>query len=164
MSCLVVDSSVLVTLSSVGVLSKLRCLFSPVLVPEVVQLGVVDRGSGWREALEAQDEIRKGDWLITRSCVNGMVVDKLRNRLDLGESEVIALAMETGCSAAIDERKGRRIAVESGLQPVGSVGLILSMKKVGLISLVKPYLDSMLDGDFRCSPEIVNEILGAANE
>lgn len=164
MPCLILDSSVLASLSGAGVLARLQDLYCPVYVPEGVRFEVVERGCGWKEVKLAQQAILDGDWLITRPCENLEFVAQLRKRLDRGESEVIALALETGCLAAIDEKKGRQVAGLSGLRPIGSFGLLLQMKKVGVIPAVKPCIDWMTDNGFRCSLEIVRRVLREANE
>ena len=59
--------------------------------------------------------------------------------LDRGEAAVIELALEQGLSrVAIDEWKGRRAALASGLQVVGSLGLLGKAKSLGLLPSLKP--------------------------
>jgi predicted nucleic acid-binding protein len=46
-------------------------------------------------------------------------------RLDLGESQAIALAKELNADAVlIDERKGRQVAAEHGIDAVGTVAVL----------------------------------------
>ena len=42
---------------------------------------------------------------------------------------------------SIDELKGRRAAAASGLNIIGSLGLIGKAKKLGIISLVRPIVE-----------------------
>jgi len=164
MPCLVMDSSVLASLSGAGALEGLRDLFCPIFVPEGVRFEIVEKGSEWEEAEFAQQAIIEGHWLLTRRCRNRKKVEQLKNRLDLGESEVIALAIEIGCLAAIDEKKGRKLAIQAGLRPIGSLGLLLLMKKAGIIPMVKTGIDLMLANGFRCSPDLISKILREADE
>lgn len=62
--------------------------------------------------------------------------------LDAGEAAVIETAVEFGISTVcIDELKGRRAAVASGLTVVGSLGLIGKAKSLGLIGAVRPLFE-----------------------
>lgn len=68
----------------------------------------------------------------------------LKTKLDVGEAEAIALAIELKCDLLlIDERLGTRIALEHGLQTLGLVGVLIKAKNEGLISLVEPILDDL---------------------
>ncbi len=53
------------------------------------------------------------------------MVQTLNNTLDLGESEAIALALETAADILIiDEKRGRLKARELGIPTVGLIGII----------------------------------------
>ncbi|MDY6781622.1 MAG: DUF3368 domain-containing protein [Cyanobacteriota bacterium] len=44
----------------------------------------------------------------------------------------------------IDERLGRNVAVRYGLEITGVLGVLSAAKRLGLIPLVKPILDNMM--------------------
>jgi len=164
MKWLVVDSSVLASLSGIGVLSLLPEMFFPIFLPEAVRLEVVDDGEGWLIAKEAQEQILDGSWLVTRECGFKEKVRFFRNRLDPGESEVIALAKETKCVAAIDERKGRKVAEQEGVRVTGSVAILLLAKSRGLLKQIKPLVFQLVANGFRASPALIEKILHDARE
>jgi predicted nucleic acid-binding protein len=57
-------------------------------------------------------------------------------RLDSGEAQAIALAKKLGADAVlIDERKGRRVAVEHGLNAVGTVAVLEFAAERGMLDL-----------------------------
>lgn len=106
------------------------------------------------------------DWVVRRRVSNRRHVTYLRSQLDPGESEAIALAREVGGATTliIDERRGRRVAKSLGLQVIGSAGLLVTAKDLGLISTVEPLLIRLRDSGLRLSYQLSDEILEAANE
>ena len=83
-----------------------------------------------------------------------------RLSLDPGEAAVIQLALEQkiGC-VCIYEVKGRRYARGVGLSVTGSLGLLGRAKRVGLIPLVKPYIDAITATGTWYHPELVRRFL-----
>jgi predicted nucleic acid-binding protein len=88
-----------------------------------------------------------------------------RRRLGDGELEAIALAIELKADQIIiDDRPARRLAEASGLNVIGTLGLLLGAKRAGLIDRIRPELDSLLKTSFFLSPELYNELLRGAGE
>src|SRR5438045_271943 len=72
-------------------------------------------------------------------------VRKLRENLESGEAEAIVLAIERRADILlVDERRGRRIAAAAGLKATGLLGVLAGAKQAGLIDLVKPVLDELI--------------------
>lgn len=85
--------------------------------------------------------------------------------LDLGEAEVLALAVERSARLVIiDERKGRRYAKRLGLSVTGTLGVLLAAKAKGLIVNVAPMVDMLLENGIYLHPELVERALQAAGE
>jgi predicted nucleic acid-binding protein len=61
-------------------------------------------------------------------------VKVLRIRLDLGESESIALARERSLPLIIDEKRGKSIAQSLGVKTIGLIGILLIYKRKGYLS------------------------------
>jgi predicted nucleic acid-binding protein len=58
--------------------------------------------------------------------------------LDPGESEAIALARASNARLLLmDEQRGRAVSQRLGLTIVGSLGVLIEAKKVGIIPLVQ---------------------------
>jgi predicted nucleic acid-binding protein len=77
--------------------------------------------------------------------------------LDEGESEAISLAIERKIDGIlIDERKGRRIAKENGLTPVGTLTLLEEAATVGLINF-EELLAKLRSTNFRLTESLVLE-------
>ncbi|MFH7244678.1 MAG: DUF3368 domain-containing protein [Spirulina sp.] len=65
-----------------------------------------------------------------------------QNNIDLGEAEAITLALELNADLLLmDERRGRALAQNCGLNVTGLLGVLLQAKRKGLIPLVKPIVD-----------------------
>ena len=85
--------------------------------------------------------------------------------LDPGEAEVIQLALERGYrQVCLDDLRGRRIAVASGLRVTGVLGLLALAKTTGLIPNMKPYCDRLLQNGAWYSPLLVRRVLSGVGE
>ncbi len=81
------------------------------------------------------------EWVRVIALKNPLSRQALAN-LDLGEASVIELALEQGITlVSIDELKGRRAAAASGLNIVGSLGLMGNAKKLDIVSAVRPLIE-----------------------
>jgi len=86
-------------------------------------------------------------------------------KLDLGESEAIALAEEISASQLlIDERAARKVAMARKLALIGTVGILLLAKRRGLLDSVKDVLDEMQAQGMRISERLYVQVLTLAQE
>jgi len=97
---------------------------------------------------------------------NQAVVKRLREELDAGESEAIALALEMGIpTLLIDERKGYTAAEAEGLQPVGLLGTLVIAKQKGLVPEVSPLMDRLQnEAGFYIGQAVYRKVQALANE
>lgn len=79
----------------------------------------------------------------------------------MGEAEAIELAKELKADRLlIDERKGRRLAVQEGVPVIGLVGMVLLAKKKGLIASAGAMLDRLQEeAGMYLTDDIRNEAL-----
>ncbi len=85
--------------------------------------------------------------------------------LDAGEAAVIELALQQNISlVCLDEIKGRRAALASGLQVVGSLGLIGKVKTLGLISAVRPLVEKAQTSGIYYDAKLVEDFLNELGE
>jgi predicted nucleic acid-binding protein len=83
----------------------------------------------------------------------------------LAEAEVIALAVELEASRVLlDDQDARRSARLYGLQPMGTLGLLLEAKRHGLLPAIGPEIERLARTNFYFSSALVEEILKAAGE
>lgn len=158
------DTSPLSGLAIVGYLGLLEQLYGQVLIPSGV----------WHELQRGGEDdpritdVLGLDWIEVRQPTNQQLVNVLQTErhLDRGESEAIALALEVNAEELlIDERLGRRQAIDLGLSITGLLGILLVAKRRGLITQIKPIMDNLIsEANFRISPNLYREVLAAAGE
>jgi len=82
-----------------------------------------------------------------------------------GETEVLALALETVDSLAIiDDGPARRMAQALGIKLTGTLGLLIDAKTAGLIPAVAPVLDQLEGLRFRIASHTRNAVLRLSGE
>ncbi|CAN5463077.1 DUF3368 domain-containing protein [soil metagenome] len=105
------------------------------------------------------------DWIAIRAPQDTALVEAFKESVDPGEASAIALAIEIDhAMLIIDDRKGRMLANRMELNFMGSVGLLLKAKTHGLIPLIRPYTDRLLQTDFRVSRALIEYALQQAGE
>ncbi len=68
----------------------------------------------------------------------------LQEKLDRGEAEAIALALEIAAGLLLmDERRGRNEAKRFGIRFVGTLGVLIEAKARGLFPEVRPVVDEL---------------------
>jgi predicted nucleic acid-binding protein len=159
---IVSDTSPINNLAAIGQLDLLRQLYNTVIIPEAVYQELTETEIPAAGAIEVQTL----DWIQTRQVTNRALVEILRNQLDGGEAEAIALAVELNADQVlIDERRGRMAAAQLSLQYVGILGILVEAKGRGLIPTVKPLLDALIDqAGFWVAEPLYNRVLQLAGE
>jgi predicted nucleic acid-binding protein len=84
--------------------------------------------------------------------------------LDAGESAAIRLALKLSASVLMDEKAGRKIVTNLGLNMIGSAGVLLAAKKRGLIAAVRTMLEALAGNGYHFSDALVRAILMQAGE
>lgn len=137
---MVSDTSPLTNLAAIGHFHLLRDLFDSLVIAEAVWVELNDGGQRW----PGRDEVLAAPWIKRQTPQNRLLVTALRQDLDPGEAESIALALQLEASLILlDEREGRHKALQLGLRPLGVIGILLMAKSRGLISEVRPRLDAL---------------------
>ena len=89
----------------------------------------------------------------------------LREHLGLGEAAAIAVALSIpGSICVLDDRLARRSALRLGLTVVGTLGLLLRAKQVGLIDAVKTRMEKLKAAGRFMTPELESKVLDLAGE
>lgn len=147
---IVSDASTLIVLSDLDRWELLGNLFDRVLIPPQV-----DR------------ELRRGvktdtpEWLQVQPVREDDTLKLLRHLLDPGESEAIALALQTGLSLIIDEKKGRAIARRKGVKIMGLLGVVYANARKGFLALdeAEVFMTSVRNHGFRIHPKLIDALI-----
>jgi len=158
------DTSAITNLAAIHNLQLLLQLYSQVMIPEAVYRELADIEPPVPGTLEVQ----RASWLEVREIVNREVVERLQDevRLDSGESEAIAVALELNADMLlIDERRGRAKADRLGVRITGLLGILVEAKQKNLIVAVKPLIDELIaKSEFRVSSALYSQILNVVDE
>jgi predicted nucleic acid-binding protein len=151
------NASPLITLARIGQLDLLRQLYSTIIIPEAVWHEVVVEGA----AQPGAEVVSSASWIVQRTVTNRPLVHALRQELDAGEAEAIALAVEIGNALLLmDERLGRDTARYFGIRYTGIVGVLIEAKHKGFVKAIHPYLDALCDlASFRLSEALYRRVL-----
>ena len=147
----VADTSPLVALRQISLLSIIPSLFGVVLIPPAVA----------QEAISVDLE----PWLVITPLQKPVPDAVHRAGIGRGETEAISLAIEVRATQIIlDDFQARRLATSIRLSIVGTMGLLLAAKKNGLIPNVRKPMDDLLVNRFRLHPDVYRTILARAGE
>jgi predicted nucleic acid-binding protein len=83
----------------------------------------------------------------------------------ISAAEVIALASERAAERIVmDDLDGRRLARRLGLEPIGTLGLLLGAKLRGELGSLREEIERLEREGFRASHSIVEAVLREAGE
>lgn len=105
-------------------------------------------------------------WLKIQTPSDLELLNILNQSLDPGEAEAIALAVELSADRLlIDDCLGRSIAASYGLKIRGLLGILINAKQQGLIPVLKPSLDCLINqAGFRVSQSLYDRTLQEVGE
>ncbi|MGA7933076.1 MAG: DUF3368 domain-containing protein [Kovacikia sp.] len=149
-------------MAKVRQLTLIQKIYGRILIPNAVHEELLDERAGETVVTAVQSAI----WLEVHSVQNQQLVAELRTRVNVGEAEAIALAVEVGASRLlIDERLSRQAAKDLDLKITGILGILLLAKRQNLIEAVKPIMDDLINqANFRVSSQLYANVLSEADE
>lgn len=155
------DASPLIGLARVDGLCWLQALFDVVWMPAEVHAEVL-RGLESPDEQAISEAIAAG-WLAV--CDPTPDLPELPE-LDEGETACIRIALAHKGSSLLlmDERLGRAIATENGLQVAGTAAVIGMARMRGLIPNAKQVFARLHRSDFRISAAVIDAILTRVGE
>ena len=159
------DSSPLIHLAKIEALELISRLYSRVLIPSAVWREVVEESEGRPGAVEMERAVAAG-WMVKQAAKNEILVIALRQTLDNGEAEAIALATELHPeSVLLDDKLARQMARRLGVPVTGTLGVMLRAKQVGLILELRPLVTRLQsEGGYYIDPDLIEKALLAAGE
>jgi len=109
---------------------------------------------------------RQSRWIEVVSPQNQILVEILKQELDEGEAETIALALEQQAEVVfLDEAEARRMAEIYGLRKTGVIGVLMRAKLQGKLSSLKVELDRLREeAGFRIDEQLYQRALKEVGE
>lgn len=158
------NTSPLSNLAIIGRINLLRARYGRVVIPPAVaaELQALTHRDG-RAAIQAAMD---AGWLAMEPLPGDSEAGRLRNSLDPGEADAIALAAATAADVLLlDERRGRVVAREFGLTIAGVLGELLHAKLAGSVPSMKTEIERLrVEARFFISPGIEAYFLKEAGE
>lgn len=150
------NTTPIISLSSIGKIEILKDIFQEIIIPQTVYDEIkVKKGYGY-------NEVDSG--FIKIACIQ-KYDEILLDKLDLGEAETIMLSKEIKAdNTLIDEQLGYTIAIESGLNVIRTLSILLKAKENNIISEVKPLIDEMMLRGRWYSKHVYYDFLKKADE
>lgn len=156
------NSSPLILFAAIRKFDLLNLIYREILIPPAVWQEVVETGTG----RPAETEVRSANWIRVVSLTTTLADVAGVGRIDRGEREAIALAEQLGPGHTIllDDRAGRSFAESRGLEVIGSAGLLIRLKRRGLVPAIRPLLDELQEQGLYLSDGLYNQLLISADE
>ena len=155
---LIADASALVALSACDSLGLLDALFGQVGVPEAVfnEVAVADKPQAARLRSYLQGKVHAVD------LAHFVFLDAFA---DAGETAAMLLYKEMAADyLLIDDKRGRKVAKINQIQTIGSLGVLLQAKRVGLIPAVAPLLRLIAASPVFIGADLLQTVLDLAGE
>lgn len=159
-SIIVSNTTPLIALAWLERLDLLPRLFGRIHIP----LAVRNEIQHDPEAVGAA-ELSAAPWLVVTPVADSLAVELLLDQLDVGESEAIVLAHELRAGLLLmDERRGRRRAMQSSLTVAGTLAVLIQARQQGLVESLQPLLKRLRELPFHMSEALQADVLGRVGE
>jgi len=164
MNSVVSNATPLIYLAKIGKIGLLKGVFGQVLIPEEVQMEVVDRGKerGEKDVPLVEKAIREGWLRVLRTELIEVPI-----KLEVGELAVLSLAKAQGVrEILVDEASARMAARLLDLTPRGTVFILLKALEKDQIDLEEflHILDELVKQGFRLKEEVFIEAIREARK
>ena len=161
MSKIICNATPLITFARINQLPLLQRVVGRLTIPTAVADEISVYAQGRVGAIELSQEA----WIQVQSLRSRQQVQLLLPTLDLGEAEVLSLALEEKASLVLlDELTGRKVAESLGLNVTGSIGVLIRAKQLGLVPAIKPLVDQMRQAGIYFSDRFIHAVLKQVGE
>jgi predicted nucleic acid-binding protein len=158
----VVNASPIITLAKIGRLDLLSSLASKVVVPHAV-IGEVTAGpmdDPGRLAIESSDIAAR----FVKASPDSMPSSIVEWGLGNGESAVLALALEIGATAVLDDAAARAAARAFKIPLLGTIGVVLRAKVRGIIPSAAPLIQELRSAGLHLDDRLIGPALANIGE
>lgn len=138
------NTSCLIVLDNIGMVSVLKELYGNITITEEV-------------AIEFGKELP--DWIMVEKVSDKKSLKILSSIVDPGEASTIALCTEKeGSIMILDDLKARKLSKKLDMKFTGTIGLLMKAKFLGIIEDMNIVIKKLRQSGFRIPPDI-EEIL-----
>jgi len=156
----VLNSSVIIALSTLEYLNKLKTLFKQVLIAKAVYEEICSAGQGLIGERELREAVTS-NLIEVKEVKNRLLVNALLDPLALGEAETITLATEEEADCIVlDDKPARRRAKAMKLNVIGTLRILRLMYDAKLIDkteIIKD-LEKLRETGFRLSDDVIVKV------
>ena len=158
----VCNTSPITNLAAIDRLDLLHQLFGEIVIPQAVY----DELTVLPNPVPGTVEVQTLSWFRVQQVGDRSQVAEFRRKVDFGEAEALALALEVSAERVlIDDAAGRAIALELGLTITGVLGVLLMAKQRQLIADVRSSMDSLItQAGFWIGDELYQRVLQQAGD
>lgn len=157
MKIVIADTTALISLMIVNKLHLIVKAIGEYYVPNAVWDEILNYSKVNKEIFGIED--------ISKRVINIKSMNYLKSIMDLGESEAVILYNELEADYLLtDDSKARQIAESIGVNCIGSIGILIKSKELGLISNLKEVFVVWVESGRFFSKTLLNEILKMYNE
>jgi len=151
------DATPVISLLKIGRLDILREMYGEIVIPEAVFCELTANPAFPEEA----EAVKTCPFLRREAVKNRLAVRILESEaaLDKGESEALVLAEDLNADLLlVDEKKARATAKQLGIRIVGTLGILVEAKRLGLVSQLRPLLEQLAASKIRISDALLEEL------
>ncbi len=143
------DSTILIILFDMGRIDLLENLFSKLYMPQAVH-----------KEMTVKKGIRLPGFMQVIAVKKSELLESLKLLLDAGENEAIASAVEKSLPLIIDEKKGRKIALNAGVKIIGLLGIIyLNIKREFITqNEAEIFLNDAIKHGYRINAKLIDDM------
>ena len=158
---IVCDTSIWLYMGRIGQVHPLSQLYEPVFTTESV-CRELDVG---RYSRPETVDPRQLSWVRLVQPTAEQITNLPTNRLGPGEQSVLAYAQNQDLLiVGLDDRQARVFAQQMGLHVIGTIGLLLKSKEVGLLITLRPLLEQLRHEGFYISESMFQYVIAKAKE
>lgn len=156
----VINASPIILLAKAGLIQHVPQLVKTLVIPQPVTAEILNYHARDAAAVWLNE---KGKQFVQPSVAELKHLSS--SGIGLGERAVISFAVANpGFVAVLDDLEARAIACRLEIKTIGTVGVILRLKKAGLISEAKSYLQHLRKAGGYMSDDLFREALRQAGE
>ncbi len=160
MKIIISDTTALIILAKSNHLNLLTNFIDRVYIPKAVMQEIQYKNDIVKVLIE------NSNFIETKEVTNKDILSNIEaTKLDLGETEAIALALELGLRLIIDEKTGRKIATQKGVKIIGLLGILEANFRLKFISYreLLYILEDFKKVDYRLSSSLEKNFLNSLN-